>query len=51
MSRGLRDICIDHDNLSHRGNQPHGRRPRVLKSKTAGLCEEPGRCEFVLADS
>jgi hypothetical protein len=33
------------------GRQLRGMRPRTLKSKTAGLCEEPGRCEFVLADS
>lgn len=32
------------------GKRLRGRRPRILKSKTAGLCEEPGRCEFMLAD-
>jgi hypothetical protein len=32
------------------GKQLRGQRPRTSKSKTAELCEEPGRCEFVLAD-
>ena len=32
------------------GKRLRGRCWRTPESKTAGLCEEPGRCEFVLAD-